>query len=97
MTSPTSRPPEALLRVRVQPLARRSEVLGWRGGVLRVKVAAPPSEGRANEAVVDLLSRAFGVPRSSVALVGGAGSRDKLFRIARRSLDDLRAIVAVSA
>jgi uncharacterized protein len=97
MTRLTSRPPEALLRVRVHPLARRSEVLGWRDGVLRVKVAAPPSEGRANEAVIDLLSHAFAVPRSSVALIGGAGSRDKLFRIGRRSLDELRAMVAVSA
>ena len=97
MRSPTSPPPDgARLRVRVQPRSRQDEVLGWRDGVLRVRVSAPPTEGRANEAVADLLARAFGVPRSAVSLVGGASSRDKVFRVARRSLDELLAMVAVS-
>ena len=95
MRSPTSPSPDgARLRVRVQPRSRQDDVLGWRDGVLRVRVAAPPTDGRANEAVVDLLARAFGVPRSAVSLVSGASSRDKVFRVARRSLDELMAMVA---
>ena len=93
MRKPT-RPDGALLAVRVQPRGRQNEVLGWRDAALRVRVTAPPEGGRANEAVIDLLARTFRVPRSSIALVGGAASRDKLFRIGARSLDKLRAKLA---
>jgi len=93
MRTPT-RPEGALLAVRVQPRGRRTEVLGWRDAALRVRVTAPPEDGRANRAVIDLLARTFQVPRSSIALVGGAASRDKLFRIGTRSLDELRARLA---
>jgi len=82
---------DRVLRVRVQPRGRQTEVLGWRDGVLRVRVTAPPAEGRANDAVIALLAAAFRVPRASIALVGGAGSRDKLFRIGDRSVAELRA------
>jgi len=74
-----------LLRVRVQPGAARDEVLGWREDTLRVRVAAPPHEGRANQAVTRLLAAALGVAPSAVELVRGAAARDKLFRV--RSLD----------
>lgn len=74
-----------LLRVRVQPGAARDEVLGWREDALRVRVAAPPHDGRANQAVTRLLAAALGVAPSAVELVRGAAARDKLFRV--RSLD----------
>ena len=74
-----------LLRVRVQPGAARDEVVGWRDEALRVRVAAPPHDGRANLAVTRLLAAALGVAPSTVELVRGAAARDKLFRI--RSLD----------
>jgi uncharacterized protein len=86
-----ARPEGALLPVRVQPRARRNEVLGWQGPALRVRVMAPPTDGRANQAVVELLAEALGLPRSSIGLVSGAASRDKLFRVGGHSLDDLRA------
>ncbi len=85
------RPEGGLLHVRVQPRARRSEVGGWRGTALLVSVTAAPSEGRANRAVADVLADTFGVPASSIELVRGATSRDKLFRVAALTLDDLRA------
>ena len=97
MRKPTSPPDAALLPVRVLPRGRHNEVLGWREDTLRVRVTAPPAGGRANEAVIDLLARTFGVPRSSVALVKGAASRDKLFRVGRRSLDQLRTGAAAPA
>lgn len=71
-----------LIRVRVVPNARRSEVLGWEddpraGRVLRVKVAAPPVEGRANEALCAFLSEELGLAKSKVALEKGGTSRHK--------------------
>jgi uncharacterized protein (TIGR00251 family) len=76
--------------VRVQPRARRNEVVGWRDEALWVRVTAPPADGLANRAVTDLLARALGLPASAVALVRGAASRDKLFRIERLSPSDVR-------
>ena len=58
------------------PRAKRSEVVGWERGALRVRVTALPHEGAANRAVIDLLATTLGVSRSSVALVKGATSRD---------------------
>lgn len=86
-----ARPEGGLLLVRVQPRARRSEVGGWRGTALLVSVTAAASEGRANRAVTDVLADAFGVPPSSIELVRGATGRDKLFRVAALTVDDLRA------
>jgi uncharacterized protein (TIGR00251 family) len=75
----------------VQPRARSNEVLGWQGDTLRVRVTAPPAHGEANRAVTDLLAEALGVAASRIALVRGAASRDKLFRVERLSPSDLRA------
>jgi uncharacterized protein YggU (UPF0235/DUF167 family) len=53
-------------------------------------VTAPPADGLANRAVTDLLARALRLPASQIALVRGAASRDKLFRVARLSPSDVR-------
>jgi len=72
-----------LLRVRVQPRAPRSEIVGWRAdGALAVRVAAPPVEGRANAAVAALLAAALRLRASSVSVEQGARGRDKLVRVA---------------
>jgi len=70
-----------LLEVRVQPRARRNEVVEQAGGVFRVRVTAAPESGAANRAVVALLAEALDVAPSRLALVHGATSRDKLFRL----------------
>ena len=75
-----------LLQVRVQPKARRNEIVEQPDGRFRVRVTAAPEGGAANRAVIGLLAEAFGVAPSRVALVRGATSRDKLFRIQRRPL-----------
>lgn len=82
------------LRVRVQPRASREAILGWREDVLRVAVTAPPVEGEANRAVQGLLARALGVAPSAVTVIRGAGSRDKVVRIARVTDAELRARLA---
>jgi uncharacterized protein (TIGR00251 family) len=89
-----TRPPEALVRVRVQPRAAREEIVGWQDEALRVRVTAPPVEGEANTAVRKLVARALGVAPSAVALVRGERSRDKVVRVIGLSLADVRARLA---
>ena len=86
-----AKPEGSLLSVRVTPRAGRNEVVGFQGPALHVRVTAAPEAGEANRAVSRLLGLTFGVPPSAVLLVRGARSRAKLFRVAGRSLDELRA------
>ena len=70
-----------LLPVRAQPGARRNGVQGEQAGALKVAVTAPPQDGRANEALAEVLRAALGLKRSQLELVGGATSRDKRFLV----------------
>ena len=72
--------PGALLTCRVTPKASRNAV-ERDGEVLRVYVTTVPEGGKANVAVVKLLSKALGVPKSALVLVRGETSRDKVFRV----------------
>ena len=97
MATPRPAPDGALLPVRVQPRASCDEVVGWQGATLRVRVTAPPTDGRANGAVAALLAEACGVPLSAVELVRGHASRDKLFRVGALSLPAIRARLEAGA
>ena len=67
------------VKLRVWPGAKRTEVKGLYGEeVLKLSGAAPPTEGKANAEIERYLSSLFGVPRSGIAVVKGASSRDKL-------------------
>lgn len=68
---------DLLLNVRVQPRARKDELVGPQGGHLKVRITAPPVEGRANEHLRRFLATTFGVPRCRVELVAGRQARDK--------------------
>ncbi|CAG0931142.1 MAG: hypothetical protein EFKGCFLK_00336 [Rhodocyclaceae bacterium] len=70
-----------ILRLHVQPGARKTEVVGLHGEVLKVRLAAAPVEGKANAALIVFLAEALGVTRRQVELLGGAASRDKRLRI----------------
>lgn len=70
-----------VLRVHVQPAAGRTAVSGRYGDALKVRVAAPPVGGRANDACAGLLAELLGVPAAAIELVGGPASRSKRFRI----------------
>ena len=79
-----------VLHVHVQPGAGRSAVVGRHGTSLKVRVAAAPEGGRANDACGALLADTFGVKTSAVELVSGASSRSKQFRLRGVEIDDFR-------
>jgi uncharacterized protein (TIGR00251 family) len=66
------------VRLRVSPGARRNELVGRHGEGWKVRVAAPPEGGRANEAVLDLLARELSLPRRSLSIVSGQVAREKV-------------------
>ncbi|WP_240804338.1 DUF167 domain-containing protein [Qingshengfaniella alkalisoli] len=69
------------IRVRVTPNARQARIVAEADGGFRVYVTVPPEGGKANAAVIQLLSRHLGVPKSRIMLLRGAKSRDKLFGV----------------
>jgi uncharacterized protein (TIGR00251 family) len=72
---------DVMVRLHVQPGAGRTAVAGRHGDALKVRVGAPPQGGRANDAVVALLSEVLGVAPASVTIVSGASSRSKRIRV----------------
>jgi uncharacterized protein len=81
---------KARLSVRVHPNARRSDFIGLMGDSYKLNIAAPPTDGRANEACVDFLAKFFGVRRTAVRLVTGQSSRTKIFEFDGVTPDHLR-------
>jgi len=81
------------IRVRVTARASRDELAGLRDGVLQVRVTAPPVDGKANQAVCRLVAKAVGVGRTSVSVVRGERSRDKVVRV--EGVDEAAALRAL--
>jgi uncharacterized protein (TIGR00251 family) len=69
------------LTVRVQPRASKSEIAGIHGDALKVRLTAPPVDGAANEALIELLADTFGVPPRAITIVAGATSRTKVVQM----------------
>jgi uncharacterized protein len=78
------------LAIRVQPRAKRTEIAGERGGTVVIRVAAPPVDGKANDAARRLIAQLLGVPRSAVEIVRGESARDKLVRVEGLTADEVR-------
>lgn len=71
-----------LLNVRVQPRASQDEIVGPHGtDSLKVRITAPPVDGKANAHLIKFLAKAFGVPKSQVELIKGCTGRDKRLAI----------------
>lgn len=90
--------PAVRLRLRVSPGASRAAVVGRHGDAWKLRVAAAPEHGRANEAVLQLLAEMLALPRRSVTLVSGHGARDKVVELhgigadeAERRLEEMSA------
>jgi uncharacterized protein len=78
-----------VLHVHVQPGAGRSAIVGRHGDALKVRVAAPPVDNRANDAAGAILAETFAVKSGAVELVSGQKSRIKRFRIRGLDLDEI--------
>lgn len=78
----------------VQPRASRTGVDGCRGGDLKIRVAAPPVEGRANAACIELLARLCHIPPCRVKLKSGRQGRSKVFRLQGISREEFVARLA---
>ena len=75
------------LRLRVQPRASRTAVVGPHGDALKVAVTAPPVDAAANEAVIALMADTLRVPKSAVTIVHGHASRSKVVHVAGVTAD----------
>ena len=73
--------PASLLPIRVVPRARRTEFSGRRGDAILVRLAAPPVDGAANEALIAFLSEHLGIPQRRIVIARGASGRDKTIAI----------------
>ncbi len=81
----------AVLEILVQPRASRTRALGEHGGRLKIQLAAPPVDGEANAALVEVLADALGVRRADVAILAGETGRRKRVRAAGVSAADAAA------
>lgn len=79
------------IAVRVQPRAARSECTGLHGTELRIRLAAPPVDGAANEALTRFLADALGVPARRVTITGGLASRSKSVLVEGMSAEEAAA------
>ena len=80
---------ETRISLHVYPNAPRNQVVGFSGGVLGVKVAAPPLKGQANRELVAFLSQLLGVSRGSLAILKGHTSRNKLIAVSGLSREEV--------
>ena len=85
-----------LLSIHAQPGAKKNAVAGIHGESLKIRIAAPPVEGRANAALVAFLAEALGVPKKSVTLTKGGKSRRKTVLIAAAGADPARLLAGKS-
>ena len=84
------------LDVRVIPRARKTECAGFRDDVLVIRVAAPPVEGAANDALIAFFSTALHVPRRAVRILSGDRGRRKRISIDGVTLEQIHALTAPS-
>lgn len=70
-----------IFSIRVQPRAAKNQIVGEHGDALKLRIAAPPVEGAANEACIRFLAEYFGVKRAQVSILSGATSQNKTVRI----------------
>ena len=82
-------------RVRVQPRAARDAVVGEHDGAIKLRISAPPVDGRANEACRRLIAKLAGVSPAAVEIIAGESSKDKVIRVHGSTAAHLRAALHV--
>lgn len=76
-----------MVRIHVQPRAAKNGFCGIHGGSVKLRITAPPVDGKANELIIAILAKLFHVPKTAVAITSGQQSRQKRFRVAGVGLD----------
>ena len=79
----------ARIEIRVQPRASRNTITGVRGGMLQIRVTAPPVDGQANVAAIMLVAQTLDLPKSAIRLVKGASSREKTLVVESMSQEEV--------
>ncbi len=82
------------LRVFVQPRSSKNTVCGLHGDAVKIRITAPPVEGKANAAIIKFIAKLFSVPKSRVTVDGGAQSRGKRLLIQGVTPEDAAAVLA---
>ena len=83
----------ATVALRVQPKAKRAAILGEQAGALKVAVTAPPEDGKANEAVIELFRSRFKCPRSALEILSGHTNRNKVLLVRGVTAEQLTALL----
>lgn len=78
-----------LLRIRVIPNASRTQVVEWKDDVLKIKLQAPPEDGKANAALIAFLAKSLGCRKSAVTLLSGDKSRHKMIQLDQSDPEEL--------
>jgi uncharacterized protein len=86
--------PEAVISVKVLPKSSRDEIIGMEEGICKVKIKAPPVDGKANKALIKVLAKEFNLPRKSIEIISGWTSRLKRVRISGLTQKDLTSLVS---
>ena len=82
-----------MLDLHIQPGAKKNEVVGLHGDALKLRIASPPVDGRANAALITYLAAALGVPKQSLAVIRGETSRRKTVRVSDPRADPSRMVI----
>ena len=83
------------INVKVTPRSSKNEIIGKRGDRLAIKLTSPPVEGRANKDLVKFLAKKLGVPSSSISILKGDTSRDKILYV--KGMDSYTALMKLGA
>ncbi|MBI1800135.1 MAG: YggU family protein [Chloroflexi bacterium] len=90
-THPPRKPASGVVfNVKVTPRASNNQLEGWHGDALKVRLQAPPVDGKANAALIALLARALNVNQQQIQIISGETSRHKRVRVQGLSADQLR-------
>ena len=78
-----------IIKIKVEPRSSKSGIIGPYGDSLKVKLISPPVEGKANQELIEVLAKEYGIPKKSVEIVSGHNSKNKTVRlIGVKSVDD---------
>jgi hypothetical protein len=76
--------------VKVTPRAARTQIEGWRENLLKVRLHAPPVDGKANTALIALLAETLKIPKGNIEIIGGETSRQKVICVKGLSTQDIQ-------